>query len=175
MFYATAGATLWGIYDGAIPPPEGSTNYLSVAGSWFDGASLFNVAPYNQYTGIFYNRNKITLGQLSAWDGSSNTMMFGEALIDNSSPRVFKASWMISPGMTTWGVSDGTHPGKVQWYAPYASRHAGGITQFCFGDCSVRGLRPGDSSQFFTPAWYVVQALAGKNDGDNRDTSALTE
>ena len=55
------------------------------------------------------------------------------------------------------------------------SNHTG-VVQFCMGDGSVRGLRPGSTSTR-NPAssdWWVLQALGGKSDGVTADFSSIS-
>jgi hypothetical protein len=47
--------------------------------------------------------------------------------------------------------------------------------QFCFGDCSTRGVRFGQTTTFFTEDWYVLAELSGRKDGGNRDRSSLVD
>ncbi len=56
----------------------GRSNYIGVAG--FGGT--VNIAAVDQYAGLFCNRSGVSLEQLTAADGSSNTLMFGEWLDD---------------------------------------------------------------------------------------------
>jgi prepilin-type processing-associated H-X9-DG protein len=69
------------------------------------------------------------------------------------------------PGM------DGAH-----WYR-FSSRHAGGV-QFCFGDCSVRMVRFGATTQpSLNPGsdWWLLQQLSGRRDGMAADTATILE
>ena len=76
----------------------GTTNYLGVAG-WLAGS-------YPPYVGLFTNRSSVSMPQLTAADGSSNTMMFGEYLgdhypngdglsVDGEGP--IAATWLATP------------------------------------------------------------------------------
>jgi prepilin-type N-terminal cleavage/methylation domain-containing protein len=192
----TGSAALFHSYDSG--PPDGAegavmyyfsdrtlgkTNYTGVAGpGWNDGslaAASAGGANYRPYTGIFTNRSKVALPHII--DGTSNTLMFGEGLGGNDpGVRDFQWSWMGSGAMATFqglrpctplpaGVNGNNSP--VCNWASFSSKHTGGITQFCFGDGSVRGIRQGGSHQRYQPtsnAWYSVQAMAGMRDGDLR-------
>ena len=131
-----------------VPPGAqlGTTNYLGVAG-WMAGS-------YPPYIGLFTNRQTVGLQQLTAADGSSNTMMFGEYLGDHypngdltsSDPAAgFAAAlWMGCGAMpTAWGLPADTGSGS-HWYS-FGSRHTATV-QFVYGDGSVRGARKGIGS-----------------------------
>jgi prepilin-type N-terminal cleavage/methylation domain-containing protein len=166
----------------------GKTNYTGVAGpGWNDGsiaAPSSLGANYQPYTGIFTNRSKVKLGLVTALDGASNTLMFGEGLGGNfPGVRDFQWTWMGTGAMATFrGLCDGPKGSAtaVSW-AGFSSAHTG-VVQFCFTDGSVRGLRHGGSSARSpstgatgTPSagWWAFQAMAGYRDADIRDTSIL--
>jgi prepilin-type N-terminal cleavage/methylation domain-containing protein/prepilin-type processing-associated H-X9-DG protein len=122
--------TLTGGYLAGTAGTIGKTNYLGVAG-YFGQA-------YSGYQGIFGNRTAVRLTQIS--DGTSNTLMFGEALggpPNGPNQRLFCYSWM-GPGClpTAWGL-----PENCDWYT-FGSQHTA-VVNFAFGDGSVRNLRKG--------------------------------
>ena len=86
-------------------------------------------------------------------DGTSNTLMFGEALgglVGNR--REYAHSWMGSGSLpAAWGPSDAE-------YYRFSSRHPG-IVQFCFVDGSVRPLAT-------TIADGTLKRLGGMADGE---------
>ena len=182
-FYSSSTGVMTGIY---YPNPTGNmlgrTNYLPCGGEWTSYANFSAV--FSSYEGVFGNRQKLTLGQLAVLDGTSNTAMIGE-LIGGSGvgARKFADSWISGPLFTYWGLGVSTHdpasfPDAADWYK-FSSRHPA-VVQFCYGDCSVRGIKPGDTyrSPNYGAAstdWFILQAIVGKKDGDNRDTSSLTE
>ena len=117
----------------------GTTNYLGVAG-WLGGS-------YPPYVGLFVNRTTLSMSQLTAADGSSNTMMFGEYLGDHyptsdlGSDGPAGTLWMGCGAMATaWGLPADTGSGS-HWYT-FGSRHTA-VCQFVYGDGSVRGARKG--------------------------------
>jgi len=190
LIYPDQWGSLWGIY---YQNPQGNllgrTNYLSLYGAWTETQWAGTAG---QYPGIFGNRNKITLGNLTVQDGTAYTLMIGESLSGPATgSRTWGNSWMMTPLMTYFGLGRGnidprTAPyplslSGADWWK-FSSRHAA-VVQFCFGDCSVRGLRFGETNDYYgalggggpSPDWYILQAMAGRKDGDNRDTSSLTE
>jgi len=113
------------------------------------------------YEGMFYNRSTVKLSQVSGGDGTSNTLMYGEALGDTSmGPRTYCHSWMGCGALpTAWGL-----PNPPQWYS-FGSKHPGGIVQFCFGDGAVQQKTAGVDSDVFIK-------LSGWHDGAVVDPNA---
>jgi len=189
-----------GYFGGGNAYDLGVTNYTGVAGalgkatevSTNDSAS--NGANLAKYEGILTNRSKVAIVQII--DGTSNTLMFGEGLgggypnststsqIGGQRDRMW--SWMgVGSCPTKFGLwpNGGFNPpsganllGGTNYFG---SRHTG-IVQFCFGDGSVRSLRPGSTGVRNTTAnvagtdWYVLQAMAGRSDGDTINISQLS-
>jgi prepilin-type N-terminal cleavage/methylation domain-containing protein len=114
----------WG---GFLGLPIGRTNYLGVAG-YFGQA-------FPDFKGIFTNRTEVSLSQLTAADGASQTLMFGEVGRGTYPPfGTIAHTWMGSGALpTAWGTVE--QPGGA-WYA-FSSKHANCV-QFAYGDGSVR-------------------------------------
>jgi prepilin-type N-terminal cleavage/methylation domain-containing protein len=173
---APSGCTLWGGYYGVPTGNElGRTNYVGVAGCFADACGAF----YSQYRGFFLTRvgGEVTLGQVSVQDGTSNTLMYGEGLgSEGTGARTWAWTWMVGSLPTAWGLGapvQGNGVPSSRWYN-FSSRHPA-VVQFAFGDCSTRGLRRGNTTTFFTPDWYVLSQLAGRNDGGNLNTSTILD
>lgn len=170
----------------------GRSNYLGVAG--LGGSFSFTVfapnpltlspAPtFGGYEGIMLNRGKVTLGQITVQDGTSNTLMFGEGLGGNAiEPRFSAYAWFGIGGMGTGlGLGKGnTDPigGGGGAYWRFSSRHVTGV-QFAFGDASIHTIRFGTTPWLgfgpVTADWALLQQLAGRKDGYNNDTSSIYE
>jgi len=142
------------------------STYMAMAG--YPIFSAGGSDPGGQFAGIFAYRNPergMTIVAIA--DGSSNTILAGEYADANvnfgtGNPLTGECSGTFASGplYTYWSIRGGdgasdARPGFI-WYK-FSSRHTG-ITQFVFGDGSVRGLRNGMD---YT-AW--VQ-LGGANDG----------
>lgn len=151
----------------------GKTNYMGVAGCGSGDHPFFR-----QYAGVFTNRLSLSLAQISARDGTSNTLMYGEAcgtMAWGSRPESMDISWMAGGGLGTYLGLQRASTGTLITFASY---HTRGV-QFSFADGSVRSLSytrikwgggaipPSDSQ------WLALQQLAGWRDGAVVDISAL--
>ncbi|MER3441981.1 MAG: hypothetical protein C4296_11525 [Gemmataceae bacterium] len=161
----------------AFPNPTGQnlgrSNYAAICGSTGRGTNPF----WAIYEGMLINRGVKTIGQVTAQDGTSNTLMVGEYLASNDPSfrqpmaRHYAGTWI---GIGAGGAVAGLPPDREPpWYA-FGSRHTATV-QFCFGDGSVRGMRRGATATLFSQDWYVLQELAGMRDGGLRDTTQLVD
>jgi len=115
----------------------GRTNYLGVAG--FSG--VIGIPSNDFLAGCFYNRSSLRISDITAGDGTSNTLMFGESLGDSPfGPRLLSWSWMGAGAMPTAFGLPNDEASSGWWH--FNSRHAG-VVQFCFCDGSVRGIFSG--------------------------------
>jgi prepilin-type N-terminal cleavage/methylation domain-containing protein len=150
----------------------GRTSYLGVGGAFGRGSN----ATLNKYEGLFTNRSQNSLGRIP--DGASKTLLFGEILGGQSNGvKQYSACWMGVGAMPTIGGMKEVNP---TWFQ-YSSNHPG-LIQFCFADGSVRALTHGTTAAPglllqgpYSEDWYVLQQLSGFRDGENRDTSSLTQ
>ena len=179
---------------------NGRTNYVSVAGGggMSDGTNPNSI--FARYEGIFHNRSRLTLGQLTVQDGTSNTLMFGETL--GGQGTATRDTVMLWWGMHCMPVGSGLGRGNAlnEGYSPagwngadrsprggasyrFSAKHAAGV-QFVMGDASVRTVRFGDTlpPQFditaatdITIDYMVLLQLGGRRDGFNADASSLID
>jgi hypothetical protein len=157
--------------------PDGRTNYVGIAGGVGEGTHAF----WGNYKGLLTNRSEITLGQATALDGTSNTLMFGETIGGRGiGARDFARSWFGAGSMGTYrglirnGDTNAAHPGGGVF--KLSSRHASGVV-FCFGDCSTRTVRwtAGLTGTNPPPSWWLLQQIAGVKDGLNSDTAEILD
>jgi prepilin-type N-terminal cleavage/methylation domain-containing protein len=152
--------------------PLAKTNYLGVAGTGVGTHPFFS-----QYEGIYTNRSQHSLGQLSTRDGTSNTLLYGEAggTSWNSPDETKDIAWMAGGGLGTYL---GLQRARTAPLITYSSWHTAGV-QFCFADGAVRTVRFGNSAwderSPFTSDWYLLQQLAGYKDGQAADASGLVD
>jgi prepilin-type N-terminal cleavage/methylation domain-containing protein len=176
--------TWWDDWAGAEQYfPMGRTNYLGVGGL---GHGIGTNQPYE---GIFTSHSKWTLGQIAALDGTSNTLMYGEACgrqafdgNGNLNDNVIDKSWFLSVQYTIRGMNARLDPATGSWvedngsrcyHSSYSSNH-GAVVQFAFADGSVRGLNSTNTQQFSSPQWGMFQQLAGVRDGVAVDLSTMS-
>jgi prepilin-type N-terminal cleavage/methylation domain-containing protein len=157
------GATVSNPYDHMYAAPLaqnisnllGRTNYLGVQG--MAGRNNWN----RGFLGIFENRTDTTLGWITAADGTSNTLMFGESIggVQWDSPAKDSMwAWIGAGALQTWrGLRELNTAyrlgGSGHW--SFSSKHTVGV-QFAFGDASVRTLRRSNTTgrQGYTyPEW----------------------
>jgi prepilin-type N-terminal cleavage/methylation domain-containing protein/prepilin-type processing-associated H-X9-DG protein len=181
----------WAVIYIFSPPydqlPAGRTNYTGVAGA--NGKDAAAVDPYSckndfpsggadltKYEGLFTNRSKNSLSKVP--DGTSNTLLFGEGVggtMEYGKARDFAWSWIgVGEVATKFGLgqpglpysTNGIQAGGSSW-VNFSSRHQKGVN-FCFADGSVRMLRFGATTvrnPTCSSDWYLLQALAGYQDG----------
>jgi prepilin-type N-terminal cleavage/methylation domain-containing protein len=175
----------------------GRTNYVGVNGGGGIARSDLAAAPsspFARYEGIFSNRSKVTLGEVTAQDGTSNTLLFGESLGGSGvGPRDFVFCWIGGITLATGaglGRSNLPHEDQIPngwqeegpevgaaWWR-FSSRHQGGVL-FAFGDGSVRLVRFSGRAITIRPTtdrgtnYMVLLQLAGRRDGLSHSTTNL--
>jgi prepilin-type N-terminal cleavage/methylation domain-containing protein len=122
----------------------GRTNYIGSAGVIGDGCG------WQQYEGIFGGRKKHGMEKIV--DGTSNTVLFGEAMggwLPGTKSFEFTYSWFgVGVMATYWGLDPA---GNKNWYQ-YNSYHPG-VVQFALADGSVRAVNrniPQTQFHYFT-------------------------
>jgi hypothetical protein len=102
------------------------------------------------------------------YDGTANTLMFGEMLGDKQTgTRYWSNSWFGGANMgTAWGIPE---PGF--WYT-FNSRHTA-VVQFALGDGSVQRLRQGLGTTWYSGDWYNNMRASGYQDGEVVNLGAL--
>jgi prepilin-type N-terminal cleavage/methylation domain-containing protein len=173
----------------------GKTNYLGVGGAL--GSPVMTNSPADgpgvnlqRYVGVFYNRSRHRLAEITAADGTSNTLFVGEGLggqAQGVTQRDFVWSWM---GCGALGVKFGLAPGSGPnpgsggvnvngGWNYFSSRHVG-LVQFAYGDGAVRSIKianTGVRNPAPTPIersdWGLLMQLAGFQDGQSQDASGI--
>ena len=168
-------ATQWTLtgrfFTGTFGNALGRTNYVGVAGYAGDRS-----VAGDPYPGVFTNRSANALARLQ--DGTSNTLLFGEALGDSDNgARDTSLSWIgVGAIPTVLGlVSERKTSFDTREWRTFGSKHPG-IVQFCFADGSVRGLRkpiimPTSGTN---PAYSAFVFVSGHSDGTTPDLSLIS-
>jgi prepilin-type processing-associated H-X9-DG protein len=155
----------YGFLNGFGGDGLGRTNYVGVAG--FSG--VIGVPPNDALAGVFTNRSNITMGHITAADGASNTLMFGETLGDTPfGARMTSDCWMgVGALPTAWGLPV-TQSDTGWWH--FNSRHPG-VVQFCFCDGSVRSVHSGITQD---TAWVNFIYASAWHDGQVTDLDSIS-
>ncbi len=142
------------------PGSIGRTNYMGVAGYFGTGRT--------DLRGIFFDRSTTTLPSIQ--DGTSNTLMFGEAVGGTAldPPQRVCYTWM-GGGVLPSGFGIPTDATSARW-SQFSSNHTG-VVQFCFGDGSVRVLRSGITAAPDSNTYIYVSSA---NDGQATDYSSIS-
>lgn len=147
--------------------PAGRTNYLGVGGGG-KGAS----PRWSRWEGIYTNRSDWSLSQVSTFDGTSHTLMYGEVCGMNHpsrGPYSFDMGWFGCGALPTgFGLANG----QEAYVHQFSSNHPG-IVQFCFADGSVRSLRTGNTADVSSEDFRLLMQLSGVKDGDSADYGSL--
>ena len=72
---------------------------------------------------------------------------------------------------TAWGTQTATGPTAASWYQGSSFHTA--VNNFAFGDGSVRPIKQGIGTSFFTADWYQYMYASGMQDGFVLTLSAL--
>jgi prepilin-type N-terminal cleavage/methylation domain-containing protein/prepilin-type processing-associated H-X9-DG protein len=149
-------------------PTIGRTNYVGCAGFFGRVSPLFR-GP--NFEGVFDNRSATVLSQITAADGTANTLMFGEAL-GYADQTPIPAGWYISYSWmgagalpTAFGIGNSSNPNNATGgWTMFSSKHTG-VVQFAFCDGSVHAIRKSVDNNTFN-------AMGGWQDGQVFDPSA---
>jgi hypothetical protein len=144
------------IYTGDERGRLGRTSYVGVGGidqNFYQKDQPDAASPpgsiWAKFDGIMANRTQLTLDDITAADGTSNTFMFAELLGDSDGPAShqigYSVSWMCGSYPSYSGVPTGDLPypaGSSKCYWAFGSRHAD-VIQVQMGDGAVRPVKKG--------------------------------
>jgi prepilin-type N-terminal cleavage/methylation domain-containing protein len=158
----TAGYNPVSYYTGNKP---GLTNYVGVAGN----AGLSGRPDWDQWVGVFYSCSKVSVTDVTASDGTSNTLMFGETI-----GKIVTGTTTITETAYDW-MGHGyfwTNPGlqSSTGLFRFSSRHTN-IVNFVSCDGAVRALRVPTTSP--GAGYDAYLAMSGYRDGRAFDPSLV--
>ncbi len=194
-------AGYWPTGVGGFWDQLGRTNYFVCnGGSGTPTGTSAGGDIFAKYEGCFSNRSKLTLGQLTVQDGTSNTILLGESLggnrvgaVDSVCPWISPVQIAVGAGLgrgnvpnedataNGWTATNQALRGGAWWR--FSANHAAGV-QFAFGDASIRTIRYGNTTPptanitTATPLtidYMLLMQLAGRKDGLNNDTSSILD
>jgi prepilin-type N-terminal cleavage/methylation domain-containing protein/prepilin-type processing-associated H-X9-DG protein len=147
----------------------GLTSYLGVAGNaGFTGDTSAN--NWDQWVGVFNANSRVSLPEITAADGTSGVLMFGEIfgyVRDLANPMNDTAYAWIGCGLT-WN-NFGLPTNARTW--TFGSQHSG-VVNFVFCDGSVHALRKPTVSPSTDYNTYIY--MAGYKDGRAFDSSSIS-
>src|SRR5262249_39192978 len=150
----------------------GRTNYVGVGGLLGTASPRVGItgAPVPFSAGLLTNRSQVRM--VAIRDGSSNTLLFGEAIGGEPTGQTISLSWMGCGSMVTaYGMTDNPPAGDLNWER-FSSQHTG-VVQFCFADGSVRPVVSSvgtlDAQGNAPPNYLLFNYLAGYSDGQAMD------
>jgi len=147
----------------------GLTSYLGVAGNaGFSGDT--SASNWDQWVGVFNANSKVSLVDVTAADGTSNVMMFGEVFgyVQNATDPTLDAAYAWIGCGFTWNNAGLTANRRT---LTFGSRHTG-VVNFVACDGSVRALRSPATSPSDAYSAYIF--LCGYKDGRTFDPSVIT-
>jgi hypothetical protein len=163
-----------------VPPPAsvvrfravGRTNY---AGS--GGGGRGTSPHWSRFEGILSNRSQHTPAQVAGWDGTSNTLLYGETSGRRAwwgDATTVQNSWVGTGALTTaFGVNRGPHA----FFDALSSHHRLGV-QVGMADSAVRLIRFGPwhgRGGLADGDWLLMMQLAGMRDGLSTDLTGILE
>jgi prepilin-type N-terminal cleavage/methylation domain-containing protein len=111
----------------------GRTNYLGSGGYM----GVTGIASSDAYHGVFWNRSQESFSTIS--DGTSNTLLFGEAMGGTQTPGRAYAWFGCGVMGSAWGLERSADNNTRWGWWQFSSRHPG-IVQFALADGSCRPI-----------------------------------
>jgi prepilin-type N-terminal cleavage/methylation domain-containing protein/prepilin-type processing-associated H-X9-DG protein len=150
----------------------GKTSYVGIMGA---SPGPIGDTAWDTLIGLVYTNSKNSMSAVTSADGTSNTFLVGESLggMFPANPRDTAHTWFGGGAwLTAFGMPESNLTGTA--YLRMSSNHSG-LSNFCFGDGSVRPVRKGSSPSSGLGTWtYRFRQLSGFIDGRTDDTSELT-
>jgi prepilin-type N-terminal cleavage/methylation domain-containing protein len=162
--------------DDFAPDRPGLTTYLGVGGRWGITGDPSPETKGDQWAGVYTSCSKTSIVDVTAADGTSNTLLYGEIIGNPPDPMdatvLHAYAWMGNGYMwNAFGL-----PANVR-RSSFGSRHAG-VVNFAVCDGSVRALRapidaPATTVAPMSPQYEAYVGMAGMRDGRTFDASLI--
>jgi prepilin-type N-terminal cleavage/methylation domain-containing protein len=160
------------LYSTPFGDTLGKTDYVGIMGAC--PGPLGDPTGWDTLVGVMYSQSKVSMAQVTAGDGSSNTFLVGESLGGKypANPRDYSHTWF---GGGAWATFANMPDRDTTSNAPYRmSSYHTAISNFCMADGSVHAVLKGDTDDVALGSYtYRFRQLSGFVDGRTDDVSSI--
>jgi prepilin-type N-terminal cleavage/methylation domain-containing protein/prepilin-type processing-associated H-X9-DG protein len=151
----------------------GKTNFCAVMGA---ACGPIGSVAWDPLAGVMYSQSKVSLGDITNFDGTAHTLMIGESLGGTYPmyPKDYSHTWLGSSAMGNAFAMPEKASANLSLFV-FSSNHPG-WTNFTFCDGSVKALKKGsnDAPNSVGTYNYRFRQMAGYKDGRNDDVTSIS-